>query len=89
MTSCGPDHPDTAMSLNNLAELYRSQGRYDEAEPMYKRALEIYEKALETDHPDVATFLENMSFLYKKLNRNAEAEQCIKRAQEIRSKQKK
>src|ERR1022692_4474081 len=24
----GPDHPDTATSLNNLAELHRSQGRY-------------------------------------------------------------
>jgi hypothetical protein len=27
----GPDHPDTALSLNNLAELYRNQGRYEEA----------------------------------------------------------
>ncbi|MCC5637462.1 tetratricopeptide repeat protein, partial [Nostoc sp. CHAB 5844] len=29
------DHPDVALSLNNLAELYRSQGRYSEAEPLY------------------------------------------------------
>ena len=32
----GPDHPDTAQSLNNLAELYDTQGRYDEAEPLYR-----------------------------------------------------
>nr|WP_322681171.1 tetratricopeptide repeat protein [Nostoc sp. DedQUE03]MDZ7976637.1 tetratricopeptide repeat protein [Nostoc sp. DedQUE03] len=25
------DHPNVASSLNNLAELYRSQGRYSEA----------------------------------------------------------
>ena len=28
----GPDHPDVAQSCNNLAELYRVLGRYDEAE---------------------------------------------------------
>ena len=27
----GPEHPATATSLNNLAELYRAQGRYGEA----------------------------------------------------------
>ena len=37
----GPDHPDTATSLNNLAELYRDHNRYVEAEPLYKRALAI------------------------------------------------
>ncbi len=35
----GPEHPSTAMLLNNLAELYRFQGRYAEAEPLHKRAL--------------------------------------------------
>ncbi len=28
----GPEHPNVAQSLNNLAELYRAQGRYGEAE---------------------------------------------------------
>ena len=37
--------------LNNLAELYRSQGRYAEAEPLYKRALAIEEKARGPEHP--------------------------------------
>ena len=40
----GPDHPDTATSLNNLAGLYNNQGKYDEAEPLYQRALAIDEK---------------------------------------------
>jgi tetratricopeptide (TPR) repeat protein len=31
----GPEHPSTATSLNNLAELYRNQGRYGDAEPLY------------------------------------------------------
>ena len=47
----GPEHPDVATSLNNLAELYRDQGKYGEAEPLYQRALAIDEKALGPDHP--------------------------------------
>jgi len=51
----GPDHPDVAASLNNLASLYKSQGQYAQAEPLYKRSLAILEKALGPDHPSVAT----------------------------------
>ena len=35
-----------AASLNNLALLYDAQGRHEEAEPFYKRALAVYLKAL-------------------------------------------
>ena len=61
--SLGPDHPDVAVSLNNLAELYRAQGRYADAEPLHKRALTIREKALGPDHPDVALSLNNLAGL--------------------------
>ena len=37
----GPDHPDTAAALNNLAALYDSMGDYAKAEPLYQRALKI------------------------------------------------
>ena len=37
----GPEHPDTATSLNNLAGLYHAQGKYEQAEPLYQRALAI------------------------------------------------
>ncbi len=32
----GPDHPNVAIDLNNLAALYYVQGRYAEAEPLHK-----------------------------------------------------
>ncbi len=35
----GPNHPTTAIFINNLALLYDAQGRYAEAEPLYERAL--------------------------------------------------
>ena len=28
----GSEHPDTVLTLNDLTDLYREQGRYDEAE---------------------------------------------------------
>src|SRR3954449_12176865 len=34
----GADHPDTALSLDNLASLYQKMGRYADAEPLYQRA---------------------------------------------------
>ena len=43
-----------ATSLNNLAEVYRLQGRYAEAKPLYKRSLAIREKTLGPEHPELA-----------------------------------
>ena len=40
----GPDHPDLASSLENLAALYSTQERYADAEALYKRALAIRER---------------------------------------------
>ena len=39
------------------------QGKYDEAEPLCKRALAIDEKALGAEHPDVAAGLNNLGML--------------------------
>jgi tetratricopeptide (TPR) repeat protein len=59
----GTDHPNTAASLNNLAMLYQKQGKYAEAEPLFKRALAICEQQLGTDHPDMATLRNNYTML--------------------------
>ena len=37
----GPDHRGVATVLNSLALVYRAQGKYAEAEPLHKRALEL------------------------------------------------
>ena len=77
----GPDHPDVATALNNLAELYREQGRYAEAAPLYKRSLAIYEKGLGPDHPACRSRpLNNLAQLYLEQGRYAEAEPLYKRA---------
>ena len=75
-----------ATSLNNLAGLYRAQGKYAEAEPLNQRALAIGEKALGPEHPNVAQVLENYAALLRNIGRDDEAEEMGARAQAIRSK---
>ena len=82
----GPDDPDTARSLNNLASVYEHQGHYKQAEPLYKRALNINEKALGPNHPDTATSLNNLAAIYDSQGEYREAEPLYKRALAIREK---
>jgi Tfp pilus assembly protein PilF len=82
----GPDHPDTATSLNNLASPFYNQGRYGEAEPLLQRALAIRERALGPDHPDTATSLNNLAVLYNDQGHYGEAEPLHQRALAIREK---
>lgn len=82
----GPTHPDVADSLNNLARLYESEGRYGDAEPVYKRSLAILEKTLGPNHPAVATSLNNLAGVYQNEGRDADAEPLYKRALAIREK---
>ncbi len=50
----GDNHPHVATFLNNLAAaLYKSQGRYTEAEPLYLEALDLRKQLLGDNHPDV------------------------------------
>ena len=59
----GVEHPAVAATLNNLAVLYGKRGKYKDAEPLSKRALELREKVLGQDHPDVAKQLINLALL--------------------------
>jgi tetratricopeptide (TPR) repeat protein len=79
----GTDHPDVATSLNNLAMLYNSQGRYGDAEPLFVRSLSIWEQQLGPDHPDVATSFNNLATLYRSQGRYEEAEPLLLRSVRI------
>ena len=82
----GPDHPDTASSLNNLALLYSNQGKYEQAEPLYQHALAICEQQLGPDHPDTARSLNNLAALYYSQGKYNQAEPLHQRALSIREK---
>lgn len=84
---CFPDeHPDLATLANNLALRYYDFAQYSRAEPLFRRALEINEKALGKDHPTVATRLNNLAELLRAQGHYAEAEPLYRRALAINEK---
>ena len=79
----GPDHPDVARALHNVARLYLARAAYAEAEPLCERALAIVEKALGPDHPDVALALNNLAELYSDQGAYERAKPLLERALDI------
>ena len=65
---------------------YQSQGRYADAEPLYKRALGVKEKILGPDHPDVASILDNLGMLFQAQGNYAEAEPLLEKSLNVRKK---
>ena len=78
---------ETSTSLSKLASLYKSEGQYDKAELLYKRALAIAELQLGPDHPSTGTRLNNLGSLYNLMGRYSEAEPLLQRALMIAEKQ--
>jgi Flp pilus assembly protein TadD len=74
-------------SLNGLALLYDSQGRYNDAEPLYLQSLDIRKRQLGNDHPDVATILNNLAGLYESQGRYNDAEPLYLQSLDIRKRQ--
>jgi len=59
----GPEHPDTATSLHNLAFLLQAQGDLAGARTLCERGLAIREKVLGPEHPDTAKSLNNLALV--------------------------
>jgi CHAT domain-containing protein len=66
--------------LNNLAGLYRAQGLFSQAHPLYERALAIREATPDKNHPDIAESLNNLANLYMEQGAYARAEPLYERA---------
>ena len=72
--------PELARSLDHLASLYKDQGRYNDAEPLYLRALEIRKSQFGEAHPSFAASINNLAELYRLQARYPEAEQLYLQA---------
>ena len=79
----GEQHPTVATLLNNLAILLQNTNRFEEAEPLVRRALAIDEASFGERHPAVAIRLNNLATLLHDTNRPAEAEPLLLRAMDI------
>jgi tetratricopeptide (TPR) repeat protein len=79
----GSDTWQTAAVLNDLANTYANLARYPDAEPLFRRAIEIGEKTLGKEHPDVAARYNNLATLFESQGKYADAEPLFRRAIEI------
>jgi len=82
----GPEHPDTARSLNSLAIVLMAQGDFAEARPLCERALAINEKMLGPEHPDTATSLSYLAGVLQNQGDLAGARPRYERALAIKEK---
>jgi tetratricopeptide (TPR) repeat protein len=76
----GPDHPEVAIGLINLAGIWRDLGQLATARPLAERALAIDEAAYGPDHPEVATDLINLAGIWRDLGQLATARPLAERA---------
>jgi hypothetical protein len=72
----GPDHLDTAHSLESLSVLYLLM-KDARAEPLYQRVFKIREKVLGPDHPDTVESLKNLDLLYYNMGDLARAKTFV------------
>ena len=72
--------PEAARLMSEAGTYLNQRAQYAEAEPLYERALAIYDKAFGAEHPDVARGLNNLALLYNNLSRWGEAESLYQRA---------
>jgi tetratricopeptide (TPR) repeat protein len=77
------NHPQAAWLLNQAGMRWHTLGEWGRTEPLYRRALEIWETNLGPDHPNVASALRPLGNLLRITNRLLESESLHSRALEI------
>jgi tetratricopeptide (TPR) repeat protein len=73
------------MSLKERANLYRNQGKYADAESLYLRSIQIFEKSPD-ENPNIRPAMEDYILLLRKMSRTEQALKVENRLNEIRQK---
>ena len=60
----GPDHPDTLLSMYELAVTYMESDRVNEATPHFEEALRLRKARLGPDHPDTLESMFGLAWAY-------------------------
>jgi hypothetical protein len=55
------EHPDTLLSMHNLAFTLQSQARHEEALALMERCFQLREQILGEEHPDTQSSLSTLS----------------------------
>jgi tetratricopeptide (TPR) repeat protein len=70
----GSDHPETLVSMGNLATVIADQGRYADAEKLYRQTLQIDRRILGPSDSETLRTMDNLADSVSKQGRYAEAE---------------
>jgi tetratricopeptide (TPR) repeat protein len=74
-------------ALNALAGLYQGQGKYEEAEPLYVKCLEVRTSVLGEKHPNTLQSMSHLAALYESQGKYVQAEllyvKCLKVTREV------
>ncbi len=76
----GEDHPDTLVSMRNLAVLYRHEGKSAQAESLLTKVLGVQRSLLGEDHPDTLESAYDLALLYDDQEKFAQAEPLLTKA---------
>jgi tetratricopeptide (TPR) repeat protein len=76
----GKGHRSIAACVDELVTTYDSEGKYAVAEPLVRRALEVYRRGVGEGHPDHATCLRMVALWFFRMRRLTEAQELYRRA---------
>ena len=74
------DHPWLSTAANNLAQVYRLQRRYAEAEPLYKQAIRLAIRHYGPDSRNAALLQTNFAAYYREIGRTQASAAMLRRA---------
>ncbi len=75
--------PESAANLNDQAVRLQAEGKYIDADVLYKKSLAIWESTLGREDPLIAQSLANRASLYRMMGEHHEAERVFQIAQRI------
>ena len=79
----GEAHLRVGTSYNNLAGCLEAQGRAVDAEPLFRKGLEIWQAALGEAHPNVGASYINLAACLQAQGRDVDGEPLFRKGLEI------
>jgi len=75
----GADSVGAASDMAALAALLDGQGKFDQSQNLYRKALKIYRRDYGANHPEIAVVLNNLAAVHQATGRPSQPKCCIKR----------
>jgi hypothetical protein len=66
----GKEHPNTLISIDNLASTYNNQGQWKKAAELYVQVMESRKRLLGAEHPATLTSIANLAKTSKHIDLN-------------------